>query len=266
MRWTDDRRQWRCSNAGAVKKKSKKSTSVLTLSLNLLILCVVVIVVAIYFFMSPRFPIRHVAVEHGRAFIDENVIRNRVTPHLQHGFFYTQVKGIQEDLLQLPWIKTAVVEKTWPDRLVIKLSVREAVAKWNKNAYLLDNGVVYHAKAPLTAAVLPELNSLEENGPVLLELYYAFKADLNTVALSIQDLNETSGREYVVFLNNGIVLNLGEKDLQRRLHRFVKAYPVELADKVNRIAYVDLRYENGMAVGWRNDEKVNAATSKLKNV
>jgi cell division protein FtsQ len=259
MRWSDDKRQWRRSKAGAVKKSSKQTKPILKRGLSLVILSVCILSVAIYFFMLPKFPVRHVIVQHGDVAVDENAIRAAVSPHLRHGFFRAHVNGIQADLLQLPWIKTAVVEKTWPDNILIKLSMHDTVARWNKNAYLLDNGVIYQPQIPFTATPLPELSSTQNNAPAVLELYYAFKADLATEALSIQALNETSEREYVVVLSNGIVLNLGDKDLQQRVHRFVRTYPLELVDKANRIAYVDLRYENGMAVGWRDASKVGTA-------
>ncbi len=258
MRWSDDKRQWRRSKAGAVKKSSKQTRPMLKRGLSLVILSACILSVAVYFFMLPKFPVRHVIVQHGDVAIDEDAIRAAVSPHLRHGFFRAYVNGIQADLLQLPWVKTAEVEKTWPDNLLIKLSMHDTVARWNKNAYLLDNGVVYQPHIPLTATPLPELSSAQNDAPALLALYYAFKADLATEALSIQSLTETSEREYVVVLSNGIDLNLGDKDLQQRVHRFVKTYPLELVDKANRIAYVDLRYENGMAVGWRDAGKVGA--------
>lgn len=261
MRWSDDKRQWRRSKAGAVKKSSKPATSsVLKIAINMAILLLLVGITVIYFFIFPKYPIRHVVVEQGGANVDELAIRDKVSPHLRHGFFRTSVRAIQKDLLQLPWIKAVVVQKKWPDSVLIKLTLGDTVAKWNKNAYLLDGGVVYQTPKPLAKGVLPELNSSQNDASALLELYYAFKADLATDALSIQALNETDTHEYIIILNNGIVLNLGDKNLQQRVHRFVKTYPFELVDKAGNIAYVDLRYENGMAVGWRSDNQASKNT------
>lgn len=255
MKWSDDKRQWRRSKAGAVKRSSKQTPSVLKITTYMAMLLALLGLAFIYFFLLPKFPIRHVLVQHGNANVDEMAIRDKVSPHLRHGFFRTPVRAIQKDLLQLPWIKAAVVQKKWPDSILIKLTLSDTVAKWNKNAYLLDGGVVYQTSKPLTKMVLPELSSTQNDAPALLELYYAFKADLATDALSIQALNETNENEYVVILSNGIVLNLGDKDLQQRMQRFAKTYPLELVDKAANIAYVDLRYENGMAVGWRNNNQ-----------
>lgn len=257
MRWSDDKRQWRRSKAGAVKKNSKATKPILKRGLSLMILLACVLMVAMYFCMLPKFPVRHVIVQHGNVAVDEDAIRSIVSPHLRHGFFRAGVKGIQSDLLQLPWIKTAVVEKIWPDNIRIKLGLHEVVARWNETAYLLDNGVVYQPRMPLSAVPLPQLSSTQNDSPLVLEHYYAFKADLATEALSIQSLSETKEREYIVVLSNGIVLNLGDTDLQQRVHRFVKTYPLELVDKANRIAYVDLRYQNAMAVGWRDANKMS---------
>ncbi len=251
MKWTDDRRQWRRSKVGAVKKSTKRKAPFFKIAINVAILLALFAMAGVYFFVLPNYPVRHVLVEHGTAKIDEIAVRDVVSPQLRHGFFHAHVNTIQQQLLQLPWVKTAIISKKWPDRLLITLTTHTPIAVWNKGAYLLDNGAVYQTSLVLTAAPLPQVNSPQNDGAKLVELYYAFNADLSTVALNIATLNETNDGEYVIILNNNIALNLGDTDLQQRVHRFVKTYPVELEDKANDIAYVDLRYGNGLAVGWR---------------
>ena len=47
------------------------------------------------------------------------------------------------------------------------------------------------------------------------------------------------------------MLRLGKRDLELRLQRFCRAYPVVFADKPDELSSVDLRYARGMAVQWK---------------
>ena len=150
MRWSEDKPRWRRSKVGAVKRKPKQATSisVLRITVPIVLLLLFLGMAFLYFFTLPKFPVRSVKIEHGNARIDEAAIRTIVSAHVRHGFFRTSVSSIQSDLLQLPWLKTAVVQRKWPDTLVIQLTVRDVVAKWNQSAYLLDNGAVYSVQNP----------------------------------------------------------------------------------------------------------------------
>ena len=59
-------------------------------------------------------------------------------------------------------------------------------------------------------------------------------------------------------LDNGIVLNLGRQEYVARLQRYIDIFPY-LRDQSDNIEYVDLRYDTGMAVGWKD------ASRKLVN-
>jgi cell division protein FtsQ len=47
-------------------------------------------------------------------------------------------------------------------------------------------------------------------------------------------------------------VRLGRRDVDQRLERFFAVAAPVLRDDFERIEYVDLRYTNGFAVGWRD--------------
>ena len=47
-------------------------------------------------------------------------------------------------------------------------------------------------------------------------------------------------------------IRLGRRDIDERLYRFFDVVAPALANELKRVAYVDLRYTNGFAVGWRD--------------
>jgi cell division protein FtsQ len=54
-----------------------------------------------------------------------------------------------------------------------------------------------------------------------------------------------------VELDNGIEVRLGREDATERLARFSALALPALAAKLATVAYVDMRYTNGFAVGWK---------------
>jgi cell division protein FtsQ len=45
---------------------------------------------------------------------------------------------------------------------------------------------------------------------------------------------------------------LGRRDVDERIERFIRTASQVIAHRVTEIAYVDMRYSNGFAIGWRN--------------
>ena len=56
------------------------------------------------------------------------------------------------------------------------------------------------------------------------------------------------------YINNGIKLNLGRTEFINRLQRFVDLLPLILQQE-KQVDYVDLRYDTGLAVGWKTAHK-----------
>ncbi len=74
----------------------------------------------------------------------------------------------------------------------------------------------------------------------------------------IDSVRISDRRSWEIELRNGPKLILGREveELDARLERFVKIY--NLIQNRELIAYIDLRYDNGLAVGWKplqEDEK-----------
>ena len=69
-------------------------------------------------------------------------------------------------------------------------------------------------------------------------------------------VNLTARHAWELTLEGGVQLFLGRSDEMARLQRFIDVFP-EIQPR-ELIAYVDLRYDTGLAVGWkRNEEKVH---------
>ena len=53
-----------------------------------------------------------------------------------------------------------------------------------------------------------------------------------------------------VELSNSIEVRLGREDSDRRIELFVEIVAPIIAARLGEVAYVDMRYSNGFAIGW----------------
>ena len=67
--------------------------------------------------------------------------------------------------------------------------------------------------------------------------------------LAIEELLLSERFAWDVKLSNEIRLRLGRSEFINRLQRFVDLYPILQTKSVD---YVDLRYDTGLAVGWKD--------------
>jgi cell division protein FtsQ len=48
-----------------------------------------------------------------------------------------------------------------------------------------------------------------------------------------------------------VTVRLGRRDVDQRLERFIRTASQVIAHRLGDINYVDMRYSNGFAIGWR---------------
>jgi cell division protein FtsQ len=63
-------------------------------------------------------------------------------------------------------------------------------------------------------------------------------------------------------LDNGVTVRLGRRDVDERIDRFIHTASQVISHRLNEIGYVDMRYSNGFAIGWRNPAAPASVPSK----
>ena len=63
-------------------------------------------------------------------------------------------------------------------------------------------------------------------------------------------------------LDNGVTVRLGRRDLDERIDRFIRTTSQVIAHHLTEINYIDMRYSNGFAIGWRNQETPPSAQKR----
>ena len=107
-----------------------------------------------------------------------------------------------------------------------------------------------------------------------MENYKDLNALLDFKALKIDELVLSERFSWQLTLDDGVTLNLGREERVERIQRFMDVYPIIKAQlKAKKITekqqnqavdYIDLRYDTGLAVGWKTVESITQDNTQVK--
>jgi cell division protein FtsQ len=200
-------------------------------------------------------PLRQVEIRGELRHLDRAALEREVVPLLAGGFFGASVEAIQARVEAQPWVDQVSVRRLWPDRLRLRISEHKAVARWGETALLNGRGDVFvPTRIPVQYLdALPVLDGPEGHAPQVLASYRRMMEMLKGLGLAISDLRQNERRSWRMTLSNGTQVQLGRVQPERRLARFMRAYPAILASAGHRVEAVDLRYSNGFTVRWSSE-------------
>ncbi|WP_289029218.1 cell division protein FtsQ/DivIB [uncultured Paraglaciecola sp.] len=199
-------------------------------------------------------PVQNIVVSGNRTFIDDVEIEALVKRTQSGSFFELNVDETHKTVEALPWVYRASVRKRWPSGLEIFVVEQTPAAIWNSDMLLNKNGDVFNAQISDPAVVkqlkLPSLFGPGGSEQTALQGYRNMQSLLDSTSLHIVEMFLSERFAWNIQLNNGIRLNLGRIEFIDRLQRFVDLYPL-ISEQDKQVDYVDLRYDTGLAVGWK---------------
>ena len=168
-------------------------------------------------------------------------------------FFNVDVNQVQNKVAHLPWVYSVSVRKKWPNELKIYVVDQTPIAYWNGDFLINQQGVAFQADISRIQHYLPAFYGPEGSEIVALENYINLSQLLDYRTLAIDELVLTERFSWQLTLNDGVKLNLGREERVQRIQRFMDVYPLIKQNKKadQQVDYVDLRYDTGLAVGWK---------------
>ena len=197
------------------------------------------------------FPVANVKIFGGQH-VEHQVVQTLVEPLVNKGFFNIEIDKIKSRLLQLPWVAQVVVQRIWPNQVVVAIGEKKAVALWNNASVLSSTGELFSPPPDSIPAHLPELIGPGGEQLLMAQYYNRINAVLTPLHFKIARLELTPSMTWSLLLDNGIKMSIGHKDVLTRLDHFVKVYARIVGNRVAEVDYIDLRYPNGLAVRWKS--------------
>lgn len=218
------------------------------------LICFFVVGYGLFWMRDPtHFPISSVSLVGDRQHVPLDVMTQRIIPQAELGFFRLEVSTLQQELLALPWMQDVSVRREWPDRVVIRYAENQPIARWGDEGLISLQGDLFFPEGGLHSfKSLPLLKGPPGKAWQVWRMYLNMEQRLARDELSIRTLELAPRGAWHVSLSNGLVIVLGTEHVLDKLNRFLLCYNSTLKSDSDAIAYADLRYSSGLALGWKH--------------
>jgi cell division protein FtsQ len=205
-------------------------------------------------------PIRNLVVEGTFQRVTPIQVEAAVADGLNSGFLTVNLAALQERVQLLDWVDRASVGRRWPDTLIVRVAEHQAAARWGESGLLNVRGELFTDYSQHSFAELPSLAGPPGSERDVARRYLAVRGKLVEADLSLERLELDERGSWRLVLGGGQEIRLGRRDIDERLFRFFHTVAPALAAELKSVEYVDLRYTNGFAVGWRDGPPASLAS------
>ncbi len=175
------------------------------------------------------------------------------------GFLSADLEDLQGQVEALAWVDTARIARRWPGSLRVAVTEQRSAARWREQGLLNTRGELFVANARHVPAELPHLEGPPGSEAEVATRYLEARERLAAVGFGVTKVRLDARGSWRLTLANGIEIRLGRKAFTDRLDRFAATATRIIQIHEHNVAYVDMRYDSGFAVGWREGSEHTAS-------
>lgn len=157
---------------------------------------------------------------------------------------------------QAPWIQHVASRRLGWRTTGWITQEHEAVATWYRGGVFVAEGVWLPLAHEATSHV-PVLEGPESFKMQIWKDWQRLQTFWSPHLPAVERVEVNRRGAWVLCLADGVQVLLGSDQHEARVQRFVKSYGRVVTRHARGFAYVDLRYTEGMALGWRNAASSN---------
>jgi cell division protein FtsQ len=209
----------------------------------------------------PAFAIGSIVVQGDVAHNSPATLRANVAPRLSGNFFTVDLQQAREAFESVPWVRQAVVQRQFPNKLRVHLQEHRPQAFWgaDSESRLVNTfGEVFEANTgDVEQDDMPRLVGPEGTSPQVLAMYQGLKPQLDKLGLAIEQVVLTGRGGWALHLDSGATVELGRgttEEVLARSQRFAQTLTQVTAKYGRRpeaLVTADLRHTDGYAVKLR---------------
>lgn len=196
-------------------------------------------------------PIRIVSVEGRFQRVSPVQVEEAVTTDLTAGFMTVDLAAVRGRVQGLPWVDQARVKRRWPNGLRVEVTEQVAAARWGESGLLNTRGELFVRDARHVPPELPRLSGPEGTEWQVAQRYLSAQGRLIEAGTRLTALKLDARGAWELELANGIAVRLGRREVEERLDRFIQTALPVMSPRAREVAYIDMRYSNGFAIGWK---------------
>jgi cell division protein FtsQ len=196
-------------------------------------------------------PVRVISMDGKFQRVSPGQIEKAVAPYSSAGFMSADLDAIQRAVEVLPWVDHARVQRRWPTSLHVTVLEQSAAARWGESGLLNTRGELFLRAAAHVPSELPRLSGPDGTEAQVAQRYLSAQGRMLEAGMRIAALRLDERGAWEMDLDSGVTVRLGRREVEERLERFIRTAAPVISRRLRDIAYVDMRYSNGFAVGWR---------------
>ena len=167
------------------------------------------------------------------------------------GLLSVDLAAVRRAIHAIPWVDAVSVQRSWPRGLAVLVIEQSAAARWGERGLLNTRGELFDPDAHHIPPELARLEGPEGKESVVAQRYLAAEGRLAQAGLRLAALRLDARGAWEFDLANGVTVRLGRRQVDERFEKFMLTALKLVTQRGDDIAYVDMRYTNGFAIGWR---------------
>ncbi|RZU35378.1 cell division protein FtsQ [Fluviicoccus keumensis] len=220
----------------------------------------------LYSVLVHKAPLAIIQVEGDINSSDRDELARRLKATVRGSYFGTDLVAIRDVVIASPWVESMSVQRRWPDGIRVLVIEKKAVARWGEKNYLSARGEIFQPKPGESDSGLPLLFGPTGKAAYVMEQYRSLNERFRPLKQQVVELHLTERMTWFLKLASGTEIIIDQSQFNDKLQRFFWLYEKQLKPYADRIARVDLRYRNGLAVSWKDGMSVPVVNNQLKKL
>jgi len=206
---------------------------------------------------QPLFAIRVITVDGDVGRNSVSTIRANAAPRLAGNFLTLDLVAVRRAFESVPWVRHAVVQKVWPNRLRVRLEEHRPVALWGggepgSEKLVNSFGEVFEANVgDVEDETLPTLEGPDGSSGRVLAMHAKLSRPFALIETRVDALQLSGRGSWQATLDSGAVVEVGrgsDEEAVARTERFVSTVRQVTTRFQRPLEYADLRHTDGYAV------------------
>ena len=186
--------------------------------------------------------------------LEEQELAELVNMEIDGGFLSMNLNQLRQELQSHPWIHQVSVRREWPSTLKVEVIEEVPIARWGKKGFLNRLGDQLSLPENSNLKSLPVLEADFGSSQDMIAQYLLLAELLAPTDLKLTELQRDAVGAWQIETAAGVRIVLGRDQIIEKIRRLIVVWGSGLDVQLNNIATIDLRYPNGLAVSWRDQD------------
>jgi cell division protein FtsQ len=211
------------------------------------VVSVVVLFISLGIYITDRwFCIERITISGDLLHTDQLQLDYIAKHRLKGTFFTLNINNVQEKFSQIPWVKSVVVKRVFPDALNIKITEYTPLARFNDDKFLSDEGQIFSGSANQNLN-LPIVYGKDQQIPEIIKLYDNLKPFFASGPVKLSKLYYIGPGLTQMYLSNNLDVVVCGTEVAARLGVLLTYLP-RLYQILPKISYVNMCYKDALAI------------------